>query len=338
MKKSINDFGKFGLIKHLTENIKPENESTIAGIGDDSAVIDSGNKLTLVSTDLLLEGIHFNLVYTPMKHLGYKAVVRAISDIYAMNGTPGQVLIALGISTKFTVEHVEDLYEGIALACAKYKVDLAGGDITSTLTGMTLGVTAIGYAEKKDVVKRNGARENDLICVTGDLGAAFMGLQLLERERKLFVKEKVAQPELTGYEYVIGRQLKPEIPVTVLDELRKENITPTSMIDVTDGMASDLIHVCKLSDTGCRIFYSKVPIDYETSKLAEEFNIDPMVPALNGGEDYEMLFTIPLEMAEKIKIIPSVKVIGYMTASGSGYYIVGDDGSEVEISAQGWKE
>jgi thiamine-monophosphate kinase len=337
-KKSINDFGKFGLIKHLTKNIKPENESTIAGIGDDSAVIDSGNKLTLVSTDLLLEGIHFNLVYTPMKHLGYKAVVRAISDIYAMNGIPGQVLIALGISTKFTVEHVEDLYEGIALACAKYKVDLAGGDITSTLTGMTLGVTAIGYAEKKDVVKRNGARENDLICVTGDFGAAFMGLQLLERERKLFVKEKVAQPELTGYEYVIGRQLKPEISVTVLDELRKEKITPTSMIDVTDGMASDLIHVCKLSDTGCRIFYSKVPIDYETSKLAEEFNIDPMLPALNGGEDYEMLFTIPLEMAERIKMIPLVKVIGYMTASGSGYYIVGDDGSEVEISAQGWKE
>jgi thiamine-monophosphate kinase len=337
-KKSINDFGKFGLIKHLTENIKPENESTIAGIGDDCAVIDSGNKLTLVSTDLLLEGIHFNLVYTPMKHLGYKAVVRAISDIYAMNGIPGQVLIALGISTKFTVEHIEDLYEGIALACSEYKVDLAGGDITSTLTGMTLGVTAIGYAEKKDVVNRNGARENDLICVTGDFGAAFMGLQLLERERKLFVKEKVAQPELTGYEYVIGRQLKPEIPVAVLDELRKEKITPTSMIDVTDGMASDLIHVCKLSGTGCRIFYSKVPIDYETTKLAEEFNIDPMVPALNGGEDYELLFTIPLEMAERIKMIASVKVIGYMTASGSGYYIVGDDGSEVEISAQGWKE
>jgi len=337
-KKSINDFGKFGLIKHLTENIKPENESTITGIGDDSAVIDSGDKLTLVSTDLLLEGIHFNLVYTPLKHLGYKAVVRAISDIYAMNGTPGQVLVALGISTKFTVEHVEDLYEGIALACAKYKVDLAGGDITSTLTGMTLGVTSIGYAEKKDLVKRNGARENDLICVTGDFGAAFMGLQLLERERKLFVKEKVAQPELTGYEYVIGRQLKPEIPVAVLEELKKEKITPTSMIDVTDGMASDLIHVCKLSETGCRIFYSKVPIDYETSKLAEEFNIDPMVPALNGGEDYEMLFTIPLDMAERIKMIPSVKVIGYMTASGSGYYIVGDDGSEVEISAQGWKE
>ena len=338
MKKSINDFGKFGLIKHLTENIKTENESTITGIGDDSAVIDSGNNLTLVSTDLLLEGIHFNLIYTPLKHLGYKAVIRAISDIYAMNGTPGQVLIALGISSKFTVEHVEDLYEGITLACEKYKVDLAGGDITSSLTGMTIGVTAVGTADKKEIVKRNGARENDLICVTGDFGAAFMGLQLLERERKLFVKEKVAQPDLTGYEYVIGRQLKPEIPVSTLDELRKENIIPTSMIDVTDGLASDLLHICKLSGTGCRIFYSKIPIDYETSKLAEEFNIDPMIPALNGGEDYEMLFTIPLELVEKIKTIPSVKVIGHMTASGSGNYIVGDDGSEVEITAQGWKE
>jgi thiamine-monophosphate kinase len=338
MKKSINDFGKFGLIKHLTENIKIQNDSTITGIGDDSAIVDSGKNLTLVSTDLLLEGIHFNLIYTPMKHLGYKAVVRAISDIYAMNGKPEQILIALGISTKFTVEHVEELYEGITLACSKYKVDLAGGDITSTLTGMTIGVTAVGYADKKQIVKRNGARENDLICVTGDFGAAFMGLQLLERERKLFVKEKVAQPELTGYEYVIGKQLKPELPVETLDQLKKENIIPTSMIDVTDGLASDLLHICKLSDTGCRIFYSKVPIDYETSKLAEEFNIDPMVPALNGGEDYEILFTIPLEMVERIKMIPSVKVIGYMTASGSGNYIVGDDGSEVEISAQGWKE
>jgi thiamine-monophosphate kinase len=337
-KKSINEYGKFGLIKHLTENVKTENETTITGIGDDSAVIDSGNSLTLVSTDLLLEGIHFNLVYTPLKHLGYKAVVRAISDIYAMNGTPGQVLIALGISTKFTVEHVEDLYEGITLACNKYKVDLAGGDITSTLTGMTIGVTAVGTAGKKEIVKRNGAMENDLICVTGDFGAAFMGLQLLERERKLFVREKVAQPELTGYEYVIGRQLKPEIPVSTLEELRMENIIPTSMIDVTDGLASDLLHICKLSDTGCRIFYSKVPIDYETVKLAEEFNIDQMVPALNGGEDYELLFTIPLGLVEKIKEIPSVKVIGYMTASGTGHYIVGDDGSEVEISAQGWKE
>jgi thiamine-monophosphate kinase len=337
-KKSINDFGKFGLINHLTHDIIPSNKTTIKGIGDDSAVIDSGKNLTLVTTDLLLEGIHFNLIYNPLKHLGYKAVIRGISDIYAMNGSPAQVMIALGISSKYTVEHVEELYEGISLACAKYNIDLVGGDITSSLTGLTIGVTAIGSVEKSNLVKRNGARANDLICVTGDFGAAFMGLQLLERERKLFIKDKVQQPDLSGYEYVIGRQLKPEFPVSTLDELRKEEILPTSMIDVTDGLASDLIHICRLSDTGCRIYYSKVPIDYETSRLAEEFNIDPMVPALNGGEDYEMLFTVPLEMLDKIKMIESVKMIGHMTPSGSGYYIAGDDGSEVEISAQGWKE
>jgi thiamine-monophosphate kinase len=337
-KRSINDFGKFGLINHLTKNVKTKNKSTVEGIGDDSAVINSGKELTLVSTDLLLEGIHFNLIYTPLKHLGYKAVIRAISDIYAMNGTPGQVMIALGISSKFTLEHVEDLYEGIALACEKYSVDLAGGDITSTLTGMTIGVTATGTVQKNSIVKRNGARPNDLICVTGDFGAAFMGLQLLERERKLFVKEKVQQPDLSGFEYVIGRQLKPEIPVSVLHELQKENILPTSMIDVTDGLASDLLHICRLSNTGCRIFYSKVPIDYETIRAAEEFNIDQMIPALNGGEDYELLFTVPLEMLDRIKNIESIKVIGHMTSPGSGNYIAGDDGSEVEITAQGWKD
>jgi thiamine-monophosphate kinase len=337
-KRSINDFGKFGLINHLTEKFGLANRSTIKGIGDDSAVIDSGKDLTLVSTDLLLEGIHFNLIYTPLKHLGYKAVIRGISDIYAMNGTPGQVMIALGISSKFDVEKVEELYEGISHACKKYEVDLAGGDITSSLTGMTIGVTAIGAVNKNNVVKRDGARANELICVTGDFGAAFMGLQLLERERKLFVKEKVTQPDLTGFEYVIGRQLKPEIPVSTLVLLQREEIRPTSMIDVTDGLASDLLHICKLSDTCCKIFYSKIPIDYETSRLAEEFNIDPMVPALNGGEDYEMLFTIPLELVEKIKMIPAVKVIGYMTTSGSGNYIAGDDGSEVELEAQGWKQ
>jgi thiamine-monophosphate kinase len=337
-KRSINEFGKFGLINHLTSEFSSENKSTITGIGDDSAVIDSGKNFTLISTDLLLEGIHFNLIYTPFKHLGYKAVIRAISDIYAMNGTPGQVMIALGISTKFNVDQLEELYEGISMACRKYKVDLVGGDITSSITGMTIGVTAIGTVEKNRIVRRNGARANDLICVTGDFGASFMGLQLLERERKLFVKEKVTQPDLSGFEYVVGRQLKPEIPVSTLDELNNEKITLTSMIDVTDGLASDLLHICRLSGTCCRIFYSKVPIDYETTRAAEEFNIDAMTPALNGGEDYEMLFTIPLEMVDKIKMIPSVKVIGHMTLSGSGNYIVGDDGSEVEITAQGWKE
>ena len=334
---SINELGKFGLIKHLTGNTRTVNRSTVAGIGDDAAIIDSGGLMTLVSTDLLLEGIHFNLIYSPLKHLGYKAVIRAISDIYAMNGDPEQILISLGISSRFSLGQVEEIYEGIYLACEKYNVDLAGGDTTSSLTGLTIGVTAIGKAEKDKIVKRDGARANDLICVTGDFGAAFMGLQLLERERKLFVKEKVTQPDLSGYEYIIGRQLKPEIPVSLIKEIREAGIMPSSMIDVTDGLASDLLHVCKLSGTGCRIFYSKVPIDYETSKLAEEFNIDPMTPALNGGEDYEILFTVPLDMFEKIKLIERVKVIGHMTPAGTSCSIVGDDGSEVDITSMGWK-
>lgn len=335
-KKSISELEKFGLIYHITKNAKSVNSSTVSRIGDDAAIIDSGRLLTLVSTDLLLEGIHFNLIYTPLKHLGYKAVIRGISDIYAMNGTPGQILISLGISSRFTVEQIEELYDGIYLACEKYRVDLAGGDTTSSLTGLTIGITATGTVEKANLVKRDGARANDLICVTGDFGASFMGLQLLERERKLFEKEKVIQPDLTGFEYAVGRQLRPEFPVTVLEELQKADIRPTSMIDVSEGLASDLIHLCKLSDTGCRIFYSKIPIDYETTKLAEEFNIDPIIPALNGGEDYELLFTIPLELFEKIKLVPLVKVIGHMTSSGSGYYIAGDDGSEVVLNAQGW--
>ena len=334
---SINELGKFRLIEHLTNKKKNVNISTVAGIGDDAAIIDSGGLMTLVSTDLLLEGIHFNLIYSPLKHLGYKAVIRAISDIYAMNGDPEQLLVALGISTRFTLEQVEEIYEGIYLACKKYNVDLAGGDITSSLTGLTIGVTAIGKAEKDNIVKRDGARANDIICITGDLGAAFMGLQLLERERKLFVKEKVAQPDLSGYEYIVGRQLKPEIPAALLKEIREAGIRPSAMIDVTEGLASDLLHICKLSGTGCRIFYSKVPIDHETSKLAEEFNIDPMTPALNGGEDYEILFTVPLDQIEKVKLINAVKVIGYMTVTGTSCAMVGDDGSEVDITSMGWK-
>ena len=337
-KTSINEIGKFALIERITKTSTPVNASTIFGIGDDSAVISSGGSMTLVSTDLLLEGIHFNLIYSPLKHLGYKAVIRAISDIYAMNGNPGQILVSLGISTRFLAEQVEEIYEGINLACERYGVDLVGGDTTSSITGLTIGVTAIGSAEKENIVKRDGAGPNDLICVTGDFGAAYMGLQLLERERKLFIKEKVVQPDLTGYEYIVGRQLKPEFPVEILNELRIAEILPTSMIDVTDGLASDLLHICKLSGTGCRIFYSKIPIDYETSRLSEDFNIDPMTPALSGGEDYELLFTIPLEMSEKIKLIDSVKVIGYMTTSGTSCLIVGDDGSEVSISAMGWKQ
>lgn len=333
----ISNFGKYGLIKHLTKDFNPLNKSTRTGIGDDAAVIDSGRKLTLVSTDLFLEGIHFNLIYTPMKHLGYKAVIRAISDIYAMNGKPAQLFVSLGISSRFSVEQVEELYEGISLACRKYEVDLAGGDTSSSVTGLTIGVTATGFAEEGQIIKRDGAKPNDLVCVTGDFGAAFMGLQLLERERRLFENNKEIQPDLSGYDYVIERQLKPEFPSGVISELKSEGIIPSSMIDVTEGLASDLLQICKQSNTGCRIFYSKIPVDYETSKLAEEFNIDPVTSALNGGEDYELLFTVPLENVDKLDKLKSVRLIGHITSSGTGNFIVGDDGSEVELSAQGWK-
>jgi thiamine-monophosphate kinase len=334
----IGKLGKFGLIDHLSETARQENSTTITGIGDDAAVIDSGTDLTLVSTDLFLEGIHFNLIYTPLKHLGYKAVIRGISDIYAMNGTPGQILAGIGISSRFTVEQVREIYEGIRLACDKYNVDLAGGDTTSSVTGLTISITATGKCASDKIVKRNGAGENDLICVTGNLGAAYMGLQLLERERRIFQKEKTIQPDLSGYEYVVGRQLKPELQVETLAELSEQGILPNAMIDVSDGLASDLIHICRLSGTGCRIFSEKIPIDYETSTVAEEFNLDPLIPALNGGEDYEFLFTLPLGMLDKVSRIKDVKIIGHMTSPDRGYVLVGTGGAEIPITAQGWVE
>ncbi len=334
----ISSFGKFGLIDHLTGNAVPGNKSTVSGVGNDSSVIDSGKNLTLVSTDLLLEGIHFNLVYTPLKHLGYKAVIRAISDIYAMNGIPGQMLAGLGISSRFSVEQVDELYEGIYLAGKKYNVDLAGGDITSSLTGLTISMTAIGVAEKKYLVKRNGGRPNDLICVTGNFGASFMGLQVLERERKLFDKEGTVNPDLAGYEYVIERQLKPEFPAEINEKLREIEVIPSSMIDVSDGLASDLLHICRDSVTGCRIYFDRIPIDAETRKVADEFNIDPVTPALNGGEDYELLFTVGLADFEKIKSIDTIRIIGHLTDPDKGYYLVNEAGSEIELKAQGWEK
>jgi thiamine-monophosphate kinase len=336
-KTPINELGKFALIERLTNNLETGNKSTVLGIGDDSAVIDNGKLVTLVSSDLLLEGIHFNLVYTPLKHLGYKTVIRGISDIYAMNGKPAQIIISVGISTRFTVENIEELYEGIYLACKKYGTDLAGGDTTPSLTGLTIGITAVGNVERERLVKRSGARPNDLICATGDFGASFMGLQLLERERKLFRNNKGIQPDLTGYEYVIGRQLKPEFPVETLAELKKNDILPTSMIDVSDGLASDLLHICKSSGTGCRIFSNKIPVDQETFRLSEEFRIDPVTAALNGGEDYELLFTVPLEMLEKITLLPGIKTIGHMTSPEKAMMLVSEDGSETGLIAQGWK-
>lgn len=333
---SLKELGKVGLIDHLKSKVKFKNDSSIIGIGDDSAIIESSQLQTVVSTDLMLEGIHFNLIYSPLKHLGYKAVIRAISDIYAMNATPEQVLISLGLSSRFNVNEVDEIYSGISMACDKYKVDLVGGDTTSSLTGLTIAVTAIGTAKKSDIVKRDGAGTNDLICVTGDFGAAFIGLQLLERERKLFEKEKGIQPDLVGYEYVLGRQLKPEFPVATLTELHRAKILPSSMIDVTDGLASDLLQICKSSNVGCKIFSNKIPIDYETSRVAEDFNINPIIPALNGGEDYELLFTIPLELFDKIQLIPSVKIIGHITEKEEGNMLVDDNGSEIKLSSHGW--
>lgn len=334
----MDKLGRNGFIDHISGRFKPENTSTLHGIGDDAAVIDNGQNLTLISNDLLLEGIHFNLIYTPLKHLGYKAVVRAVSDIYAMNGTPLQVFISLGISQRFSLEQVDELLDGIDLACKKYNVDLAGGDTTSSLTGLTIAMTSSGTVNRMNLVRRDGAGVNDLICVTGDFGAAYLGLQLLERERRLFEKNKDFQPDLSGNDYVIGRQLKPEVPVNILKEIKDAGINPTSMIDVTQGLAYDLMQIVKSSDKGSRIFYKQIPVDYETSRLAEEFNLDPMIPALNGGDDFEMLFTVPLDKYQVIKNIRSVKVIGHITEKGSGNYLVTDSGTEIELEAQAFKK
>jgi thiamine-monophosphate kinase len=334
----ISELGKYGLIERIAGKLTIRNNSTVIGAGEDSAVIESGEKLTLVSTDLLLEGIHFNLVYTPIKHLGYKSVIRGISDIYAMNGMPGQVFLSLGISSRFSVEMVDEFYEGAMLACNKYRVDIAGGDTCSSLTGLTIGITAIGSVEKGKIVRRSGAKPNDLICVTGDLGAAYMGLQLLERERNVFENNGGNQPELKGKEYILERQLKPEFPSGLPGKLEEASVTPTSMIDITEGLASDLLQICKSSGTGCRVYQERIPIDQETAKMAEEFRIDPLIPALNGGEDYELLFTIPLEDFEKIRLIDSVKVIGHITSEDYGKYLVTGDGQETELRAQGWKK
>ncbi|MFN8240612.1 MAG: thiamine-phosphate kinase [Bacteroidales bacterium] len=334
--KTISELGKFGLITHLTEKAGSINESTKSRIGDDSAVIDYRDRLTLVTTDLLLEGIHFNLVYTPLKHLGYKAVSRGISDIYAMNGTPGQIMISLGLSTRFTTGDISELYEGIYLACRKYSVDLAGGDTTSSVTGLTIGVTAIGHVNPERLVGRDGAKPNELICVTGDLGAAYMGLQLLERERKLFEGGNGSQPDLAGKEYIIERQLKPELPVAVLKELESSELLPTSMIDITDSLATDILLLCKNSGTGCRIYSEKIPVDTETASMADEMGINPLMAAINGGDDYELLFTLPLDSFDRISRIRGIRVIGHMTQAEYGSFIVLPDGSETEITSRAW--
>lgn len=330
-------YGENGLVARITKEFKTHNASTVKGIGNDASVINNIDRLTLVSTDMLLEGIHFNLTYFPLKHLGYKCVVRAISDIFAMNGTPNQLLVGIGASSRFQAEAIEDIYAGIKLGCEKYGIDLVGGDTTGSLTGLTITVTAVGSVENELLVTRDGAETNDLICVTGDLGGAYMGLQILEREKEIFEKNSGIQPDLSGADYVIGRQLKPEIPVDILGKLKDEEILPTAMIDLTNGLATDIMQLCGASGVGCKLFPERIPIDTETSRFAEDFHIEPLIPALNGGDDFEMLFTAPLTMHEKISRIKGVSIIGHITEKEEGLRIVGDDGTSVELNAPGWQ-
>ena len=343
----ISTLGEFGLIRHFSKDITPHNPSTEKGIGDDCAVLHYPESQVLVTSDMLLEGVHFDLTYVSLKHLGYKAAVENISDICAMNGTPQQMIVDLGIGSRFCIENIEELYGGIRLACSKYGVDIVGGDTTSSFTGLSIAITCIGSGKRDEIVYRSGAKENDLVCVSGNLGAAYMGLQLLEREKKIFEEQSknaknaearmaVQQPDFSGREYLLERQLKPEARRDVLDALRKAGVKPTAMIDISDGLSSELMHICGQSQTGCRIYEDRIPIDYQTASLAEELNMNPLTAALNGGEDYELLFTVPLADFEKVSAVEDVRVIGNITAAAAGKTLVTRDGAEFELKAQGW--
>ncbi len=333
----ISQLGEFGLIDRITKELSQVNESTKRGVGDDAAVLHhDGNTETLVTTDLLLEGVHFDLTYVPLKHLGYKAAVVNFSDIYAMNGTPRQITVSLGISKRFTVEHIEALYSGIRLACEIYGVDIVGGDTTSSRQGLVISITCIGEAEKDKIVYRDGAKDTDLICVTGDLGAAYMGLQVLEREKVASAGQPDFEPNFAGKEYLVERQLKPEARRDVIAELDKAGIVPTSMMDVSDGLSSEIMHICKQSHAGCRIYEDRIPIDYQTAVMAEELNMNLVTAAMNGGEDYELLFTVPLTVHEQVEKIPGIKVIGHITKEDLGCALVTRDGNEIALRAQGW--
>lgn len=332
----IASLGEFGLIDHLTKNIELKNSSTQKGVGDDAAVLSYENKKTLVTTDLLLEGIHFDLIYTPLKHLGYKSAIVNFSDIYAMNGQPKQITVSLGISKRFSVEDLELFYDGLSLACQEYGVDIIGGDTSASLTGLAISITCIGEGDEGKIVYRNGAKETDLICVSGDLGAAFMGLQLLEREKAVYDGKTDFQPDFTGKEYLLERQLKPEARKDIIRALAGEGIVPTSMIDISDGLSSELKHICKESKVGCHIYEERLPIDYQTAMMAEQFNMNVTTVALNGGEDYELLFTVPLYMHDQVSKIKGVRVIGHITKEGSGLNLETRDGTEIELKAQGW--
>ena len=334
--RELSELGGFGLIEHLTRDVKLYNESTIKGIGDDAAIIDSGNRETVITTDTLTEGIDFDLVYFPIQHLGYKAVTSAISDLCAMNAKAEQILISIAMSSKFSVEALDSFYEGINIACAKYNVDFIGGDTSASLTGLTINITAIGSVEKGKAVLRSTAKENDIICVSGDLGSAYMGLQLLEREKKVFLDSQ-AQPQLAGYEYILGKYLKPEARYDILERLEDSEITPTSMIDVSDGLASEIMHICKQSKVGCRIYQEKIPLEANTDKFAEEIEMTSSVAALNGGEDYELLFTVPVADFEKVEKIEDIRVIGHITNAEDGLILKASGGEEIVMKAQGWK-
>jgi thiamine-monophosphate kinase len=335
-KTSLADLGEFGLINHITKYFKIENSSTVIGIGDDAAVLDASEKQTLVTTDLLIEGVHFDLSYMPLKHLGYKAVMVNLSDVYAMNGVAEQITVSIAVSNRFPLEAIEELYSGIQLACETYKVDLVGGDTTSSTKGILISVTAIGKVEKEDIVLRSGAKETDLIVISGDLGAAYLGLQVLEREKQVFKVDPNNQPDLDNYTYLIERQLKPEARRDISGFLKELAVKPTAMIDISDGLSSEIMHICSQSKVGCKIYEEKLPLDPQVISACEEFNIDSTMVALSGGEDYELLFTVPIADFEAIKGNPNFSIIGHITAENQGLNLVTRAGQEIELKAQGW--
>lgn len=332
----LSELGEFGLIDLLTRNIKLKNKSSITGIGDDCAVVKHGPKETLITKDLLIEGVHFDMTYMPLKHLGYKAAVVNISDIIAMNGKPTQLLVGIAISNRFSTEAIEEIYDGIKLACDSYGLDLVGGDTVSSVTGLFISITVLGEAKKSDIVYRNTAGKGDLVCATGNLGAAYAGLLVLEREKQAFKADPNMQPDLDGHDYILSRQLKPEARMDILEKLKEAKVLPTAMIDISDGLASEVLHICQSSSLGCSVYEDKIPIDVTTISVAKEFEIDPSTFALNGGEDYELLFTVKQEDYEKVKDLEDVSVIGHMTEESAGVNLISRSGTQVEIRAQGW--
>jgi thiamine-monophosphate kinase len=332
----LSELGEFGLIKHLTQFIELNQESTLKGVGDDAAVIDYKDEQTVISTDMLVEGVHFDLSYVPLRHLGYKSVVVNLSDIFAMNAVPKQILVSIAISSKFSLEALEELYAGMLLACKKYKVDLVGGDTTSSRSGLVLSITALGSSKAENIVYRNTAKEGNLLCVSGDLGGAYMGLQILEREKAVFKDNPNLQPDLEGKDYILERQLKPEARQDVIQQLKELNIRPTAMIDISDGLSSEILHLCQQSEVGVELYEDKLPIDPLTFETAREFNLDPTVCVLSGGEDYELLFTIPISDYDKIKTSMDITVIGHITNASKGCLMVAKAGTVHELTAQGW--